>query len=187
MSSHVVLLRHGRTALNADGRLRGRLDPPLDEIGRDEARAAARHLAHRGVVRILSSPLTRARETARAVSDATGVPVQIDERLADRDYREFSGSAVDDLLRDFGMLDAVPGIESRGSVAARSQRVLEEHGRVDEGVVVLVSHDAVIGILLEELGVDPHRLAIPTGSLSTVSLRGDHWGVDAIGSTPGEG
>lgn len=186
MSAHVVLLRHGRTALNADGRLRGRLDPPLDDIGLEEARAAAGRLARMRVVRIVSSPLTRARQTARLVAEVTGVQVECDERLADRDYREFAGAAVDDLLRDFGMLDAVPGIEARTSVAARAQSALDEYGRVEDGTVVLVSHDAVIGILLEELSVDPHRLAIPTGSLTTVTWRDGRWAVERIGVTPGE-
>ncbi len=186
MTGHVVLLRHGRTALNADGRLRGRLNPPLDELGVAEAWAAAGRLARSRVVRIVSSPLTRARETARAVAAATGVPLEVDERLADRDYQEFAGAAVDDLLRDFGMLDAVPGIESRESVAARARSALDAYGGVAEGTVVLVSHDAVIGILLEDLSVDPHRLAIPTGSLTTLVLRNGHWAVERIGVTPGE-
>ena len=186
MTARVALVRHGRTALNADGRLRGRLDPPLDDIGVDEAEAAARELARSRVTTIVSSPLVRARETAQAVARTTGVPVEIDPRLADRDYREFAGARADDLVRDHGSLDAVPGIEPRIKVAARALAALESHARDDDGVLVIVSHDAVIGILLEELGVDPHRLAIPTGSITALTRRDGRWSVQHIGVTPGE-
>lgn len=52
----VLLVRHGRTALNVAGQLRGHLDPPLDATGQAEARDLAADLAGRGPVRILTSP-----------------------------------------------------------------------------------------------------------------------------------
>ena len=56
----VYLVRHARTALNADGRLRGHLDPPLDDVGRSEARELAVVLASLRPVRVVTSPLRRA-------------------------------------------------------------------------------------------------------------------------------
>lgn len=81
----LILVRHGRTALNAAGRLQGRLDVPLDDVGREQAVAVA---AHVGAVDVLiSSPLTRARQTA----ETFGVPFEIDERWLELAYGQFEG------------------------------------------------------------------------------------------------
>jgi broad specificity phosphatase PhoE len=82
----LILVRHGRTAFNAAGKLVGRLDPPLDEVGM--AQAAAIGEALKGVDRVISSPLLRARQTAEHI----GAPVEIDERWIEVDYGEFDGT-----------------------------------------------------------------------------------------------
>ena len=63
----VILVRHGRTALNAADLLRGRLDPELDDVGLDEVAALAEVLAPREPARIVCSPLHRAVQTASAI------------------------------------------------------------------------------------------------------------------------
>jgi alpha-ribazole phosphatase len=81
----LILVRHGRTAFNAAGKLVGRLDPPLDEVGM--AQAAAIGEALKGVDRVVSSPLLRARQTAEHI----GPPVEIDERWIEVDYGDYDG------------------------------------------------------------------------------------------------
>jgi probable phosphoglycerate mutase len=81
----LILVRHGRTALNATGRLVGRLDPPLDEVG--ELQAAAIGDALKGADRVISSPLLRARQTADRISP----DVEVDERWIEVDYGDFDG------------------------------------------------------------------------------------------------
>jgi len=81
----LILVRHGRTAFNAAGKLVGRLDPPLDEVGR--AQAAAIGEALKGVDRVVSSPLLRARQTAEFI----GTPVEVDDRWIEVDYGEYDG------------------------------------------------------------------------------------------------
>lgn len=94
MSLHLV--RHGRTTLNAEGRLLGRLDPELDPTGVEQATAAAAWLAGTlrpgARVRVMASPLARARGTARVVADALGVAdVELDDRWIELDYGELDG------------------------------------------------------------------------------------------------
>jgi broad specificity phosphatase PhoE len=72
MTGRVFLVRHGRTSLNAAGRLRSHLDPPLDEVGQDEAAAVAEELWTWSIVKILGSQLLRARQTAGAIAEAVG-------------------------------------------------------------------------------------------------------------------
>jgi broad specificity phosphatase PhoE len=88
----VYLVRHGRTALNAEGRFRGHLDPPLDEEGRREAKAVGRLLLLRPPTHVHSSPLRRAQETAEAIAQITGAPISTWEDLIDLDYGEWGRS-----------------------------------------------------------------------------------------------
>ena len=77
----VVLLRHGRTAHNADGRIQGQLDVPLDELGLAQAQALGTVFAAAPPAVVVSSDLARARETARAVCEHVGLPLRLDPRL----------------------------------------------------------------------------------------------------------
>ena len=87
----LILVRHGRTALNAEGRLQGRLDVPLDDVGREQAKAV---VAHVGVVdELISSPLRRATETA----EFFGQSYVTDERWIELAYGTYEGTAYTDL------------------------------------------------------------------------------------------
>ena len=81
----ILLARHGRTADNAEGRILGRRDPPLDPAGREEAAALAAAVAAASLAALWTSPLRRARETAAIVGEATGlVPVVLDDLVESR-------------------------------------------------------------------------------------------------------
>ena len=81
----LYLVRHGRTSANAQGLLQGRLDPPLDAIGRKQAQAIADMVGD--VDEVISSSLVRAQETA-AYFDR---PVTIDDRWIELAYGEYEG------------------------------------------------------------------------------------------------
>jgi len=81
----VYLARHGRTALNVDGRLRGLSNPPLDTVGGAEAQRLADTLAAYAPTVVISSPLQRAVSTAEAIGVAAHIAVVVDTRLNDRD------------------------------------------------------------------------------------------------------
>ena len=87
----LILVRHGRTALNATGRLQGRLDEPLDDVGHLQAKAVAERVGP--VDELIASPLLRAQQTA----DAFGVPYTLDERWIELSYGEYEGVAVGDV------------------------------------------------------------------------------------------
>jgi broad specificity phosphatase PhoE len=158
----VILVRHARTALNADGRLRGRLDPPLDDVGRKEAAALTSAITRLRPARIVSSPLQRATETARAITTALKHHVVIDPRLADRDYGQWAGHREAAVVAQFGSLDRAPNVEPADRVIARAHSVLEEQrDHVVHGSVVLVSHDAVNKLLLAALRPDLRIDRIP--------------------------
>jgi alpha-ribazole phosphatase len=94
----LIIVRHGRTPLNAQGRLQGRVDTDLDELGRRQAAAIAEAVTRQvgEVVALVSSPLARARQTA----DAFGCEVEIDERWIELDYGVLDGVPVRDVPAD---------------------------------------------------------------------------------------
>lgn len=94
----LIVVRHGRTALNAQGRLQGRVDAELDEVGRLQAEALARAvIAQVGEVsEIVCSPLTRARQTAQAF----GGTAQVDERWIELDYGVLDGKPLGEVPPD---------------------------------------------------------------------------------------
>lgn len=87
----LLLARHGQTDWNLKRRWQGHADPPLNETGRAESRALAASLAGRGLERVYSSDLVRARETAEIVAAALGLDVRLDPRLREVDVGEWSG------------------------------------------------------------------------------------------------
>jgi alpha-ribazole phosphatase len=87
----LYIARHGRTVANAEGRLQGRIDLPLDDVGRRQAECLARTLA--GADLVLSSPLMRAIQTAEAL----GKPITVDDRWIELDFGEHDGLRREDI------------------------------------------------------------------------------------------
>lgn len=160
----LILLRHGQTEWNATDRMQGQLDTELTDLGRAQADDAARELSERKPLAVISSDLTRARDTADALAQLSGVPVAIDPRLRETflgDWQGLTHTEVDERApgarvawrRD--AMVAPPGGESRVDVAARSKPVVEEliASRSDwaEQPIVLVAHGGLIAALTAAL------------------------------------
>jgi broad specificity phosphatase PhoE len=87
----LLLVRHGETDWNADGRLQGQTDRPLSDFGRRQARQLADELADEELEAIYSSNLSRARETAEIVGERLGLPVELDADLREKDWGTWEG------------------------------------------------------------------------------------------------
>ena len=96
--TRLMLIRHGRSTWNAEGRIQGQADPPLDEMGREQARRLAERLHGEPIVALYTSPLLRARETAGIIGQALDVPVTPDERLKEYDVGDVAGLTWDQLV-----------------------------------------------------------------------------------------
>ena len=92
-STRLLLVRHGETAWNADGRLQGHLDIALNDVGRAQARRLAAALAdeREPIDIIYTSDLARALQTAQAVADATGAALVDESGLRERAFGSFQG------------------------------------------------------------------------------------------------
>ena len=94
----ILFIRHGETDWNRAGKIQGGTDIPLNAAGIRQAQAMRDRLRGHMPDRIISSPLQRALQTAGCIAEGTGIPIEIDERLAERGYGAYEGqlfSAVD--------------------------------------------------------------------------------------------
>ncbi len=137
----LILVRHGRTALNAAGRLQGRLDEPLDEVGRAQAARLAARVD--GYDELISSPLLRATQTAAAI----GADFATDERWIELSYGVYEGvSHADTPSEVWERWRTDPAFEPEGgeSLATLDRRVRaaceQLADRARERRVVVVSH-----------------------------------------------
>ncbi len=87
----LLLVRHGETDWNADGRLQGQTDRPLSDFGRRQARRLAEELADEKLDAIYASDLSRARETAETIGARLGLPVVLDPELREKDWGTWEG------------------------------------------------------------------------------------------------
>jgi probable phosphoglycerate mutase len=90
--TRIFLLRHGQTAWNAETRIQGQLDIPLDATGLWQAERVALALQAEGIQMIVSSDLQRARQTAAPLAAAIGLDLQLDAALRERGFGHFEGS-----------------------------------------------------------------------------------------------
>ena len=167
--ARVILIRHGESEANRDGRSLGRADSPLTDRGRRQAAALGRALAGEPIGRVLSSPLRRAADAADAVAAPHGLPVETPDGLIELDVGRMEGLAWADararyadflerwMQDDSGAL-AMPGGESLADVRRRAWPVLAPHLGVPPGAApsdmgapattVVVCHNFVIKVLL---------------------------------------
>ena len=89
--SRLIIWRHGQTEWNATDRIQGHADVGLDDIGRAQAAAAAKHIAAGHPDVIVSSDLRRAADTAGALAAVTGLTVRLDPRLREQYFGDWQG------------------------------------------------------------------------------------------------
>jgi len=182
--TRLFLIRHGRSTWNADHRIQGQADPPLDGVGREQARRLAERLREDAPVVLYASPLRRARETAEIIGEALGVPVVPDERLKEYDVGAITGltwaqieERYPEVARRWGEASEsleIPGEEGDAPFRARVAAVFDEIGsRHVEEAVGVVAHGGTLGIYLNHLiglstWLSPFRFG--NGSLSVVEL-----------------
>ena len=177
----IAFVRHGQTAMNRDGRLQGRLDAPLSELGGAQAAALATYLAAEPVARVISSPLVRAFDTAGAIARAHDAEVVADERLIELDYGDWDGIGLRDVpAADWAAWRADPSFtppngESLKAVTARMESFCSECN-TDE-LVVAVSHVSPIkAAVCIALGVDESvtwQMQLGVASVTRIGARPD--------------
>ena len=197
--TQLILIRHGETGFNREGRFQGWIDAPLNEHGRRQAERLAVQLAHERIDALYCSDLLRARQTAAPAAAALGLPVQADARLREQGFgvlegltpaeaRERQPEALDGWCRYQADI-APPGGESMRAFHDRVVGAVRDiAARRAGGRIAVVTHGGVLdmvwraahGLLLD----GPRACPIPNTGLNRVTVDAERldisgWGEDA--------
>lgn len=197
----LLLVRHGVTDWNREGRFQGHLDPPLAEDGIAEAQLLASRLARDERLRparVVTSTLARARQTAEPIATLLGLEVEGDARLIEIGQGAWEGRthadlAVSDARRyaawqnDTGIRQP-PGGESIPAATDRVSALLAEiTGPDGRWPICVVSHGGTLRILARVLlrasAATPWSLDVDNASLSICSASGDQWRLECWNDT----
>jgi probable phosphoglycerate mutase len=196
--TYVIIVRHGETLWNMEGRRQGHLDSPLTARGVAQAYALGRRVKDENFSALYSSDLGRAYETAHIISSITGHPVVVDERLRERNLGIFQGLDSDEISKNYpeeyrchrtnGPDYVIPGGESRRRQVERNVGCLEELARRHSGEAILViSHGGVLsGLFRHVLSIPleaPCRFEFVNGSLNVFSYGKGCWVLRTWGDT----
>lgn len=157
-ATRLVAIRHAQTTWNAEWRLQGQTDIPLDALGRRQAGRLPGALRHEGLVAVVSSDLGRALETAHALADPLGLPVLLEPGLRERRFGILEGHVRSDIEVRFPDLArrwhsrepdfAPPGAESLRDFNARCLAAVRCQALAFAGqAIALVSHGGVLDCL----------------------------------------
>ena len=146
-TSRILVVRHGQSTWNADGRWQGQADPPLSELGIAQAEAAARALD--GVVAIWSSDLERAQHTASILAAPLGLEIVPDARLREREAGEWTGLTRAQIDEQYPGAIAErrrpPGFEADEVLVTRALAALRDLAAgLGGGAAIAVTHGGVI-------------------------------------------
>ena len=157
--TRIYLVRHGSTTHSKLRRFSGRNDLPLDAAGNDTAAALSEFMAAFPIDHVLSSPLTRAQQTAQYIAQSQGLPVELHDGLMEQDFGKWEGLTFDEAGAEWPDEMAqwisdvdnaqIPGGERASATYERSVATLIETGEKYRGQhIALVSHVVPIKSML---------------------------------------
>ncbi len=187
MDTQLLLIRHGETQWNADGRIQGHRDIGLSPRGLRQAQLLAQFLARESIDAVFASDLSRARDTALPLAQSLGRALQTDARLRERSFGLFEGHTYDEAQSNWPHeyaiwmrrepAHAVPGGESYLAARARVLACLGEIvGAHAGGTVAVVTHGGVLDVVYRAaFGIPwetPRSHLLPNASINRVNARG---------------
>jgi broad specificity phosphatase PhoE len=145
----LLLVRHGETDWNAEGRWQGHADVPLNARGREQAAALAERLCDEPIDAIYSSDLVRARHTAEIVGARLGVPVVVDPALREVDVGSREGLTWEQV--GDGEWDGEPKEDHAARILDSVRRIAARH---PAGRILVVTHGGSMRRIHEHLGLE---------------------------------
>ncbi|MGN0364068.1 MAG: histidine phosphatase family protein [Bilifractor sp.] len=149
-------VRHGQTVWNVENKICGATDSPLTELGHAQARETGRVLKQKmdtgeiSIDKILTSPLSRAYDTAKEIAEMTGVPMEAEPRLIEQNFGKWEGTArngKDFAIAKQNFCDSFQGGESMMRMAQRIYNLLDDLKQEPETTYLLVAHNGISRII----------------------------------------
>lgn len=174
----VCLVRHGETHWNAQGKIQGKTDIPLNEAGARQAAQCGAYLTASDWDLIITSPLQRARRTAEIINDTLGLPLIEMEEFAEKHFGDAEGMTYEERAHTFPNR-LYPNQEDNEFFAERLAAGLKIiNDRYPEQRVLLVSHGGVINAILGELSdgeIGSGKTRLLNACLSHIHFDKDNW------------
>jgi broad specificity phosphatase PhoE len=152
----ILLTRHGETDWNAEGRVQGHTDRPLNETGLAQARRLAGELADERIDAVYASDLARALDTARLVAEPHGLPVVAITDLRERNFGSWEGLLDQEILERFPQAHTGPWGDDE-TPEELEERVLRALHMIaanhPDGRVLVVSHGGPLRAMLRQCGL----------------------------------
>ena len=148
----VFFTRHGQTIWNVENKICGATDIALTELGHQQAEELGRKILAEGlqIDQILASPLVRAAETARHVSEVTGIPMRIEERLREQNFGRYESTPRngEEFARAKGnFINSFDGGETMLHLAQRIYNLLDDVKKDEEKTYLLVAHNGIARVI----------------------------------------
>ena len=152
MGKKIYFTRHGETFWNVDNKICGATDIGLTERGHEQAKAVGEIIRAKmesgeiHIDEIIASPLSRAFDTAKHISEMTGLPVRADERLREQNFGKYEGTARNGevfRLEKRNFICSYEGGESMLRLAQRIYNLLDELS-ADDKIYLLVAHNGIV-------------------------------------------
>jgi len=194
----LLLIRHGETVWNAEGRVQGQQNSPLSARGREQGRLTADRLSKMKVSGIYSSDLSRARQTAEMIAAPHRLTVKLASALRERNYGVLEGNTLEEAARTQGMWllawqadrlhRAPPGGENQPDMCRRVMEALRAIAAAHPGqTVVVVTHGGPIKSAVYDILRIPLSLWdltwVATGSITTITGIPDVFRVACLNDT----
>jgi probable phosphoglycerate mutase len=177
----IGLVRHGKTDWNAEGKIQGQTDIPLNEVGIAQAIALAERLSSEDQIwdAVISSDLQRAYATAQIIAEKLNIPLlESDLRLRERCFGEVEGTKEQERLERWGTgwRDVAEGVETNAEVRARGLNAITEwKQQFPQRNLLVVSHGSFLAQVLEELCSGLEDQYLSNLSYSILELREEKW------------
>ncbi len=187
-TTRLILIRHGETDWNVEGRYQGQADPPLNPKGIEQARRLAQILKDKGIDVIYSSPLKRAWQTAQIIAQVIDAPVYPEPRLMEINQGEWEGLHVTEIQARYPEIfqqwekdpwhTHIPGGETLTQVQKRVYAAVDEILSKHPGqTIALVTHRTPIALLkVRYQGLDPklvRKIELPNTYWEEIRVGGE--------------
>ena len=148
---HIYFARHGQTVWNVENKICGATDIELTEKGHEQAELLGKNILEEGIKidKILYSPLIRAAETARHISEITGIPMECEERLKEQCFGKYEGTPRDGEEFAVAKTYFINSYEDGESMLRLAQRIynLLDELKNDERTFLLVAHNGISRVI----------------------------------------